>query len=103
MARAKVIVKRLSAIEDFGGMNVLCTDKTGTLTQGTVRLAGALDVHGRPSPRVLEAAYLNALHHSGFSNPIDEAILHAPHVETAGTARLAELPYDFQRRRLSVC
>jgi magnesium-transporting ATPase (P-type) len=69
MARAKVIVKRLSAIEDFGGMNVLCTDKTGTLTQGTVRLAGALGVDGNPSPRVLQMGYLNALHHTGFANP----------------------------------
>jgi Mg2+-importing ATPase len=102
MARAKVIVKRLSAIEDFGGMNVLCTDKTGTLTQGAVRLAGALDVRGSPSPQVLEAAYLNSLYHTGFSNPIDDAVLHARQVDTAGTTRLDELPYDFQRRRLSV-
>ena len=102
MARAKVIVKRLSAIEDFGGMNVLCTDKTGTLTQGTVRLASALDISGRPSPSVLRAAYLNSLFHTGFGNPIDEAILHTRHIDTAGTQRFDELPYDFQRRRLSV-
>jgi Mg2+-importing ATPase len=102
MARAKVIVKRLSAIEDFGGMNILCTDKTGTLTQGTVRLASALDIWGRSSPRVLRAAYLNSLCHTGFSNPIDEAILHTRHIDTIGTQRLDELPYDFQRRRLSV-
>ncbi len=102
MARVKVIVKRLSAIEDFGGMNLLCTDKTGTLTQGTVRLAGALDLDGHDSPRVLEAGYLNALHHTGFGNPIDDAILAARPVETVATARLGELPYDFQRRLLSV-
>ena len=102
MARVKVIVKRLSAIEDFGGMNVLCTDKTGTLTEGAVRLSGALDVGGHPSADVLQAAYLNALYHSGFGNPIDEAILHAQHVETVGAHCVAELPYDFQRRRLSV-
>src|SRR5262249_27579839 len=60
MARAKVIVKRLSAIEDFGGMDVLCTDKTGTLTGGVVRLAAALDLDGQPSARALEAASLNA-------------------------------------------
>jgi Mg2+-importing ATPase len=102
MARSKVIVKRLSAIEDFGDMDVLCTDKTGTLTQGSVRLAGALDCDGHRSAAVLRAAYLNALHHTGFGNPIDDAILAAPHVETAGTARLGELPYDFERRRLSV-
>lgn len=102
MARARVIVKRLTAIEDFGGMNVLCTDKTGTLTQGTVRLEGAIDLDGRPSARVLECAYLNAFHHTGFSNPIDDAILAAGPVDTAGTRRLDELPYDFMRRRLSV-
>ncbi len=102
MARAKVIVKRLSAIEDFGGMNVLCTDKTGTLTQGTVRLAAALDIFGRPSPSVLQAAYLNSLYHTGFANPIDGAILQTRHVETAGTRLIDELPYDFQRQRLSV-
>ena len=102
MARVKVIVKRLSAIEDFGGMNLLCTDKTGTLTQGTVRLAGALDFDGHESPRVLEAAYLNALHHTGFGNPVDDAIVAAHPVEVVATARLGELPYDFQRRLLSV-
>jgi P-type Mg2+ transporter len=102
MARARVIVKRLSDIEDFGGMDVLCTDKTGTLTVGTVRLAAAVDPEGHQSPRVLETAYLNALHQTGFSNPIDDAILAAGHVETTTTSRLGELPYDFQRRRLSV-
>jgi P-type Mg2+ transporter len=102
MAHAKVIVKRLSAIEDFGGMNVLCTDKTGTLTQGTVRLAAALGLDGKSSADVLEAGYLNALHHAGFANPIDSAILAAQHVATTETTRLGEVPYDFQRRRLSV-
>jgi Mg2+-importing ATPase len=102
MARAQVIVKRLNAIEDFGGMDVLCTDKTGTLTRGTVRMAGALDVDGHSSADVLDAAYLNAFHHTGFANPIDAAILSVAHVETTGTVRLAEIPYDFQRRRLSV-
>ena len=102
MARVKVIVKRLSAIEDLGGMDLLCTDKTGTLTQGTVRLAGALDLDGHHSPRVLEAAYLNALHHTGFGNPIDDAILASGPVDTVTTGRLGELAYDFQRKRLSV-
>ena len=102
MARAKVVVKRLSAIEDLGGMDVLCTDKTGTLTQGEVRLAGALDLDGRPSRRVLEDAYLNAFHHTGFPNPIDDAIIAAEPVDVSSTRRLGELPYDFQRRCLSV-
>jgi len=102
MARAQVIVKRLSAIEDLGGMDVLCTDKTGTLTEGEVRLAGALDLSGHASAPVLEAAYLNAFHHTGFTNPIDDAILEAGHVDVSGTRRLGEIPYDFQRKRLSV-
>lgn len=102
MARAKVVVKRLSAIEDLGGMDVLCTDKTATLTQGQVRLAGAVDLDGRPSRRVLEDAYLNAFHHTGFPNPIDDAIVAAEHVDVSSTRRLGELPYDFQRRCLSV-
>jgi Mg2+-importing ATPase len=102
MARAKVVVKRLSAIEDLGGMDVLCTDKTGTLTQGQVRLAGALDIDGRPSRRALEDAYLNAFHHTGFPNPIDDAIIAAEHIDVSSTRRLGELPYDFLRRRLSV-
>jgi Mg2+-importing ATPase len=102
MARAKVVVKRLSAIEDLGGMDVLCTDKTGTLTQGQVRLAGALGLDGRPSRRVLEDAHLNAFHHTGFPNPIDDAIMAAEHIDVSSTRRLGELPYDFQRRRLSV-
>ena len=97
MAGARVIVKRLSAIEDFGGMNVLCTDKTGTLTQGTVMLAAALDLDGRPSTRVLETAYLNALYQAGFANPIDDAILAAPHIHVSTGERLGELSYDFQR------
>ncbi len=102
MVRVKVIVKRLSAIEDFGSMNVLCTDKTGTLTQGAVRLGSALGIDGHPSARVLETAYLNAFHHTGFANPIDAAVLAHGHVPTAGTRRFDELPYDFQRQRLSV-
>jgi P-type Mg2+ transporter len=101
MARAKVITKRLNAIEDFGGMDVLCTDKTGTLTTGTVQFNQALDIDGRSSVDVLEEATLNARLHTSFANPIDDAIIRgAGHAVTA--QMLAELPYDFQRRRLSV-
>ncbi len=102
MAKAKVIVKRLSAIEDFGGMNVLCTDKTGTLTEGTVRLDRVLNASGEPDATVLEAAYLNACYHTGYDNPIDDAILSSSDVSTATTRRLDEAPYDFERKRLSV-
>ena len=74
MAQAKVIVKRLASIENFGSMNVICSDKTGTLTEGIVHLQSALDVEGAPSDKVLLYAYLNAFYETGFTNPIDEAI-----------------------------
>ena len=74
MAQVKVIVKRLASIENFGSMNVICSDKTGTLTEGIVHLQSALDVEGAPSDKVLLYAYLNAFYETGFTNPIDEAI-----------------------------
>src|SRR5207249_3421893 len=77
MARKKVIVKRLAAIENFGSMNVLCSDKTGTLTEGNVKLHSAVDASSQPSERVLLHAYLNAVHETGFTNPIDAAIREA--------------------------
>ena len=101
MAKERVIVKRLDAIEDFGTMTVLCTDKTGTLTLGGARLDAALDLLGHPSTDVLRLARLNAGLQHGFPNPLDEAILMgAPPVDP--TQRLDEIPYDFTRRRLSV-
>lgn len=101
MAKEKVIVKRLDAIEDFGTMTVLCTDKTGKLTVGAARLDSAIDVSGRPSREVLELARLNAGLQRGFVNPLDSAILgDAPHPDRS--QRLDEIPYDFQRRRLSI-
>ena len=69
MAQAKVIVKRLAAIENFGSMNVLCSDKTGTLTEGSVQVQSALDVDGTPSEKVLLYAYLNAFYETGFTQP----------------------------------
>lgn len=102
MARAKVIVKRLNVIEDFGQMDILCTDKTGTLTLGAVTLSGAVTVDGTPSDAVLRAATLNATHQTGYANPIDGAILAGTTTDVSGSARLDELPYDFQRKRLSV-
>jgi Mg2+-importing ATPase len=101
MARERVIVKRLDAIEDFGGMTVLCTDKTGTLTAGTNRLQQAVDAEGRADDEVLRLARLNAGLQHGFSNPLDTALLSgAPSVDAR--LRLDEVPYDFQRKRLSV-
>lgn len=102
MAKEKVIVKRLDSIEDFGAMSILCTDKTGTMTDGTVVLAGALGLDGRPSKRVQRLAHLNARFQSGFSNTIDAAIMSAADVNVADVRRLDELPYDFSRKRLSV-
>ena len=102
MAAKKVIVKRLASIENFGSMDILCSDKTGTLTEGTVRLHSAVDSAGQPSERVLFHAFLNATFQTGFANPIDAAIRTERSVDLAGWARLDEVPYDFARKRLSV-
>ncbi len=102
MADVKVIVKRLAAIENLGSMNVLCSDKTGTLTEGEVRLHSALDVNGADSERVLLFAYLNAFFETGFRNPIDAAIRGYKELDIGGYTRLDEVPYDFQRKRLSI-
>lgn len=105
MAKRGVIVRRLNAIENFGSMDVLCTDKTGTLTEGVVRLDGALDTQGQPSPAVLRTAYLNAVYQTGLSNPLDDAIQAAAktaNVEIGSEQKTAEIPYDFVRKRLSV-
>jgi Mg2+-importing ATPase len=102
MADAKVIVKRLASIENLGSMNVLCSDKTGTLTEGEVRLHSALDVNGVDSERVLLLAYLNAFYETGFRDPIDDAIRGFKPLDVTGYERLDEIPYDFQRKRLSV-
>lgn len=102
MAARKVIVKRLAAIENFGSMNVLCSDKTGTLTQGKVTLHSAVDVNGRPSEKVLRHAVLNALHETGFTNPIDEAIRAVPAPGVGDYRKVDEVPYDFVRKRVSI-
>ena len=103
MAARGVIVRRLSAIENFGSMDVLCTDKTGTLTQGVVKLDGAVDVGGAASAEVMRLAGLNARFQTGLANPLDEAILAAAGpAAAAGYRKMGELPYDFSRRRLSV-
>ena len=102
MGKKGVIVKRLTAIEDFGGMNVLCSDKTGTLTQGKIELDSARDVLGGVSQKVSLYAYLNAKHETGYTNPIDQAILQQPVATTTQEKKLDEVPYDFVRKRLSI-
>ncbi|MBX3015345.1 MAG: magnesium-translocating P-type ATPase [Caldilineaceae bacterium] len=102
MAASGVIVRRLAAIENFGSMDMLCTDKTGTLTLGVVQLDGALAVDGTPSPTVFQWAYLNAAHQTGLSNPLDEAILNHQTLDTTAFPKLDEIPYDFTRKRLSI-
>ncbi|MEB2323234.1 MAG: magnesium-translocating P-type ATPase [Sorangiineae bacterium] len=102
MSRARVIVKRLSAIQDMGAMDVLCTDKTGTLTHARIRLERHVDVEGRDSARVHELAYLNSFFESGLESPLDEAILAHEAVDVSGWTKLDEVPFDFERRRVSV-
>jgi Mg2+-importing ATPase len=105
MARRGVIVRRLTSIENFGSMDVLCTDKTGTLTEGVVRLDGALDTHGQPSQAVMRYAYLNAHYQTGLNNPLDEAIQAAAQkagLDIGADQKVDEIPYDFVRKRLSV-
>ncbi len=108
MAAEGVIVRRLESIENFGSMDVLCTDKTGTLTEGVVQLDGALDVAGQPSDAVFRYACLNASLQTGLANPLDEAILAtgATHFGSAlhldDVTKVDEVPYDFVRKRLSV-
>jgi len=107
LSRKKVIVKRLDAIQNFGAMDVLCTDKTGTLTQDKIALARHVDVWGEPSDAVLEMAYLNSYYQTGLKNLLDVAVLE--HVEVNQTLnpvrnyrKVDEIPFDFQRRRMSV-
>lgn len=102
MAERGVIVRRLEAIENFGSMDVLCTDKTGTLTQGVVQLDGALDMDGNPSEQVQLYAFLNAHLQTGLPNPLDEAIVREGGNGANEFVKVDEIPYDFTRKRLSV-
>ncbi len=102
MAQQKVIVKRLASIENFGSMNVLCSDKTGTLTEGVVRVNSTLDFEGKENEKVLFYAYINAFFETGFMNPIDSAIRNYRQFDMSGYQKLDEVPYDFIRKRLSI-
>ena len=102
MAEQKVVVKKLAAIQNLGAIDVLCSDKTGTLTEGVVTVHAALDWQGKLSEKVRQYAYLNAFFESGFNNPIDLALRGLPDVSAAGFSKVDEVPYDFIRKRLSV-
>ncbi len=102
MAKQGVIVRRLTSIENFGSMDVLCTDKTGTLTEGVVKLDGAVDVEGAASEPVFRLAFLNSSLQTGLINPLDEAIVAYQNLDLTGVTKLDEVPYDFLRKRLSV-
>jgi Mg2+-importing ATPase len=102
MAREQVIVKRLPAIQNFGSIDVLCSDKTGTLTSGEMTLEQAIDAAGAASDRVFTLAYVNSRLQSGIKSPLDAAVLRYRDVDVRAYTKLDELPFDFERRRLSV-
>ena len=102
MSRQKVIVKHLEAIQNFGSMDVLCSDKTGTLTTGVMTLSQHQDALGNPSERALLLGYLNATYESGVKNPINVAILQHDPLDISAYRKVDEIPFDFERRRLSI-
>ena len=101
MSEQRVIVKRLAAIHDLGSMDVLCTDKTGTLTEAKIRVIGHISLSGQNSPRVLELAWLNSRFETGLRSPLDTAILEHGAAEQ-GWQKIDEVPFGFERRRVSV-
>jgi Mg2+-importing ATPase len=102
MAAKRVIIKQLASIHNLGSMDVLCTDKTGTLTEARIHLERHVDSLGRESERVLELAYLNSFFETGLKSPLDEAILEHTEVDVTKWHKIDEVPFDFERRRVSV-
>ncbi len=102
MAKQKVIVKHLESIQNFGSIDTLCSDKTGTLTSGETQLEGHLDLFNQESDRVLLFGYLNSSYETGIKSPLDEAILQYGSVDISGYSKVGEIPFDFERRCLSV-
>jgi P-type Mg2+ transporter len=102
MARDQVVVKHLPAIQNFGTIDVLCSDKTGTLTTGEMNLASSVDYLGKPSDRPLGLAYLNSKFETGIRSPLDVAILALKRSDADSYGKCDEIPFDFDRRRLSI-
>ena len=102
MSHKQVIVKRLSAIDDLGSMDVLCSDKTGTLTEAHIKLVREVDLKGESSDAVMRMAQINAAFESGLKSPLDEAILAAGKTDLSAWRKIDEVPFDFERRRVSV-
>ena len=102
MAKEKVIVKRPESIENLGSMDILCTDKTGTITTGELKLHSYADINGHNNEKILLYAYLNAMYETGYTNPIDMAIKEYKQLDILGYSKLDEIPYDFIRKRLSI-
>lgn len=102
MSKKGVIVKRLSAIENFGSMNVLCTDKTGTLTENRIKLILNVDLEGTEDETVFLYSFLNSHFQTGLKSPLDEAILQHKDIDISKIQKIDEVPFDFIRRRVSV-
>ena len=102
LAKRKVIVKCLSAVHDLGAMDVLCTDKTGTLTEATIKLVRTIDGRGAESERAYAYAFVNSRFESGMKSPLDQAILAAHPFDMTAWRKIDEVPFDFERRRVSV-
>jgi P-type Mg2+ transporter len=102
MAKKGAVVKRLSAIPSFGSMDILCTDKTGTLTEGKISLVKYVDPAGNDSEKVLEYAYLNSFFQTGIENPLDRAVVEYKKIDIREYKKIDEIPYDFIRKRMSV-
>ncbi len=102
MAKKGVIVKKLSAIPNFGSMNILCTDKTGTLTEDKIKLIKCINTNGELSESVFLLAYLNSLFQTGIKNPLDDAIINDRTIDVSSFKKINEIPFDFYRKRMSV-
>jgi Mg2+-importing ATPase len=102
MAKKEVIVKRLASIHNFGSMDVLCTDKTGTLTENKIKLVFYMNINRDKDDKVLLYAYLNSYYQTGLKSPLDEAVLRYANIDVKNYLKVDEIPFDFVRRRLSI-